>query len=181
MDKILTPEQVDELASNVRGAHWVNLLVRRNGQAHYYQADYLQHIKPSIEALREQLARALGTTYCAYCGADFALDAPDATTLVTEHIYTCPKHPMRNVEAQLAEAQADARALANRLQLLHEQVDEANCKLGDNRRLCLLCLSKGYGPDGIIHQPNCSLPMVRNTLARPAVQRAMKEGDAKAY
>ena len=66
----------------------------------------------SHEALREQLAEALGTTYCAYCGASFPLDAPNSSTLVTEHIYTCPKHPMRDVEKQLAEAQDDVWAAA---------------------------------------------------------------------
>ena len=54
----LTSEQVDELTNNVRGAHWVNLLVRRDGQDYYYQADYLRHVKAYIDALREQLAEA---------------------------------------------------------------------------------------------------------------------------
>jgi DNA repair exonuclease SbcCD ATPase subunit len=41
-------------------------------------------------------------TYCAYCGIRYPLD-DQAATLVSEHIHTCEKHPMREVERQVAE------------------------------------------------------------------------------
>ena len=37
-------------------------------------------------------------TYCAYCGATFNIDSDAAH--VTEHIRTCPHHPMRELEAE---------------------------------------------------------------------------------
>ena len=89
--KFLTPEQIEAIQFDVKHG----LMPHSLGE----------------NMLREQLAEALGTTYCAYCGARFILDAPDATTLVTEHIYTCSIHPMRDIEKRLAEAEADVRAL----------------------------------------------------------------------
>ncbi len=53
-----------------------------------------------------------GKTYCAYCGAEYPLD-DDAATLVSEHIKTCEKHPMRAVEARAAELQAALTAAIN--------------------------------------------------------------------
>jgi hypothetical protein len=38
-------------------------------------------------------------TYCAYCGQRFELD-DDAATLVSQHISTCGKHPMRAIVAE---------------------------------------------------------------------------------
>ena len=49
-----------------------------------------------------QIYRTDTATYCAYCGARFPLD-DQAASLVTEHIYTCEKHPMRTHEMQREE------------------------------------------------------------------------------
>jgi hypothetical protein len=49
------------------------------------------------EKLEKQLEELKMTTYCAYCGERFVLD-DEAATMVTRHIYSCPQHPMREVE-----------------------------------------------------------------------------------
>jgi len=42
-----------------------------------------------------ELRKILAMTYCAYCGECFALTDPEAAKkAVTEHIYTCKKHPI---------------------------------------------------------------------------------------
>lgn len=46
-----------------------------------------------------------GGTYCAYCGYRVELDDMAASE-VSEHIRSCPKHPMREVEAERDEARA---------------------------------------------------------------------------
>jgi len=59
-------------------------------------------------------------TYCAYCGAEFDLgDADAATTAVTEHIYSCEKHPMRELEAAALHALQLTRPRMEREQLLN--------------------------------------------------------------
>ena len=57
-----------------------------------------------------RLAEGTAFTYCAYCGAKFAADGEHATDDVSQHICTCQKHPMRQVEAQrdAEKARADA-------------------------------------------------------------------------
>lgn len=52
-----------------------------------------------VERTPEQQLAVQDATYCAYCGARFHLD-DKAATFVTEHIYTCEKHPMRIPERQ---------------------------------------------------------------------------------
>ena len=46
-----------------------------------------------------QVAELEQFTYCAYCNKQFTLD-DEAAAKVTEHIYTCGKHPMRDVEQE---------------------------------------------------------------------------------
>ena len=57
-----------------------------------------------------RLAEGTAFTYCAYCGMKFAADGEHATDDVSQHICTCHKHPMRQVEAQrdAEKARADA-------------------------------------------------------------------------
>jgi hypothetical protein len=58
-------------------------------------------------------------TYCAYCGQEYPLADPECADKVGAHIAACEKHPMRQVEKQLAAAQArlgnceDGRAYAD--------------------------------------------------------------------
>lgn len=47
----------------------------------------------------DEIKRLKSETYCAYCGERFELDNGSAS-LVSEHIRTCVKHPMRAVEAE---------------------------------------------------------------------------------
>lgn len=49
--------------------------------------------------LRKRVEELETKTYCAYCGEIFLLD-DEAATLVTEHINTCPKHPIRVIEVE---------------------------------------------------------------------------------
>ncbi len=77
-----------------------------------------------IRKIREQeleIDRLKSMTYCAYCGIEFPLD-DDAANQVSEHIRTCDKHPLREVEAE-----SDRR-----LALLRRVYDE-------DRFPCLFC------------------------------------------
>ena len=62
-----------------------------------------------VELLKAQIEN--NRTYCAYCGTEFLLD-DDAAKNVTDHIKTCKKHPMRAVEAELAQAREALRSIA---------------------------------------------------------------------
>jgi len=66
------------------------------------------------------------STYCAYCGEAFVLDDA-AASKVTEHIYSCLKHPMRDVEAERDALREKGQALADALKGLdreHGEVDD---------------------------------------------------------
>jgi hypothetical protein len=69
---------------------------------------------------REEIRLLSESTYCAYCGEKFPLDNA-AAEQVAEHIRTCPKHPMRAAESEVAR--------------LREQVAEGERKLGTARAL----------------------------------------------
>jgi hypothetical protein len=58
----------------------------------------------ALEALIAEIERIKKETYCAYCSEAFPLDAPDAAERISAHIACCPRHPMRGVERDLAEA-----------------------------------------------------------------------------
>ena len=50
-----------------------------------------------LARLRSRIAELETTTYCAYCGEQYPLDDA-AASRVSEHIKTCVKHPMRELE-----------------------------------------------------------------------------------
>ncbi len=57
------------------------------------------------QAERDELRRQIDSTYCAYCGhainvGDTAASRDEAAILIGVHIATCPKHPMRSIEAE---------------------------------------------------------------------------------
>lgn len=58
----------------------------------------IQELEAERDAAVKWLEEYKSKTYCAYCGATFNIDS-DATH-VTEHIRTCPHHPMRELEAE---------------------------------------------------------------------------------
>ena len=62
----------------------------------------LEDAMTDLQAERDAAVRWLeeykSKAYCAYCGAIFNLDS-DASH-VSEHIRTCPHHPMRELEAE---------------------------------------------------------------------------------
>lgn len=60
-----------------------------------------------------EVAAMKAKTYCAYCGKEYAIDT-DAT-LVSEHIATCAKHPMRAVEEARNAALARVREMETQL------------------------------------------------------------------
>ena len=56
-----------------------------------------QGLEVERDAAVKWLEEYKSKTYCAYCGAIFNIDS-DASH-VSEHIRTCPHHPMRELEA----------------------------------------------------------------------------------
>ncbi len=48
----------------------------------------------------KELEQRLKLTYCAYCGMEFTIDNDDTPRLVSEHIMTCPKHPIQQLRKE---------------------------------------------------------------------------------
>jgi len=103
--------------------------------------DNFSDCKTRILTLEAELAKWKGYTYCAYCGTAFDLDAGEQ---ITTHIRTCQEHPMRQVEAALAEekdryfkneerwkvyADQIEAALTNQIEMNQEKFDGRMTKL----------------------------------------------------
>ena len=60
--------------------------------------------KQKIEELEARIAglKADKFTYCAYCGEEFPIDAEGTPEAVSNHIRTCPKHPLSQARADTA-------------------------------------------------------------------------------
>ena len=65
----------------------------------------------ALEKENSDLKARCESTYCAFCGEFFSMDRPDKTDAVTEHIRSCEKHPMREVEQENAALRAQLAAL----------------------------------------------------------------------
>jgi len=77
-------------------------------------AEFCAAARTAIPELLDEVERLSdtrqGETYCAYCGERFPLD-DQAADSVTEHILSCPRHPMRNSEARADAAERLCLAL----------------------------------------------------------------------
>lgn len=69
--------------------------------------EFARQLEQELEQAKEELARIKSFTWCAYCGAEFHLEAPATQFLIGEHIAKCEKHPMRRIEKQLEQLQAE--------------------------------------------------------------------------
>jgi hypothetical protein len=69
----------------------------------FVYADMWSHdanMQLTIHRLCAEVEKLRNNTYCAYCGEEFGLgDFDKATKDVTEHIYTCEKHPLTKLRA----------------------------------------------------------------------------------
>ena len=92
-------------AARSRIAELEYALIKRNNDGDNPTYDQLAAIN-RVQGVR--LAELESKTYCAYCGAEFTID-DSAIALVTDHIYTCDKHPMRQLGARIAELEAATR------------------------------------------------------------------------
>jgi DNA repair exonuclease SbcCD ATPase subunit len=93
-----------------------------------------QGLEVERDAAVKWLEEYKSKTYCAYCGAIFNIDS-DASH-VSEHIRTCPHHPMRELEAEnerLRKRIAELEAENMRLQLMnpckHTGFEAAPCDI----------------------------------------------------
>jgi hypothetical protein len=66
------------------------------------QEAYRDSYVHEIERQLAEMKRKYQFTYCAFCGETFEIDAPESTEAISQHIKTCDKHPMRDVERDLA-------------------------------------------------------------------------------
>jgi len=91
------PDQSDLDAAVFR----INHLEAENKRLRMYR-DAAESRAQGLEVERDAAVKWLeeykSKTYCAYCGAIFNIDS-DASH-VSEHIRTCPHHPMRELEAE---------------------------------------------------------------------------------
>lgn len=89
-------------------------------------------LKKELEGANKKIDYLRTSTCCAYCGFESSIDL-DAS-VVSEHIKTCKKHPMRtceegikSLESKLSEAEAENKRLRECLKLLldcgHELAD----------------------------------------------------------
>jgi hypothetical protein len=74
-----------------------NLLYREREEKRALE-DAMTDLQAERDAAVRWLEEYKSKTYCAYCGATFNIDSDAAH--VTEHIRTCPHHPMRELEAE---------------------------------------------------------------------------------
>ena len=93
MKNPFTPNLMQHFEALLRGSGYKEEVVE-------YAANCInQHDKLEVE--RDELKRYNDKlpTYCAYCGFEVPID--DETALkISEHIATCPKHPIRHVEVE---------------------------------------------------------------------------------
>lgn len=66
-----------------------------------YEWALVYHIVPELIKRLQEMGEAMKNTRCAYCGEGFVEDSPEHADAVTEHIRTCPKHPMRQLEEEI--------------------------------------------------------------------------------
>ena len=50
-------------------------------------------IETGAQLMRE-LLKTFDSTYCVYCGWTTEIEAPDVVSLIQNHIFSCPSHPM---------------------------------------------------------------------------------------
>ena len=84
-------------------------------------------IEAEMERLKEENDCLCRSTHCAYCGDEFPLDTV-TPTLISEHIRTCEKHPMRKVEEERADLQrkvdAAEKYIAEKKENLEREVND---------------------------------------------------------
>ena len=99
--------------------------------------DFCVRLEKQLAAASEEITKLkakMDFTYCAYCGKEFPIEPKDDTKAVSEHIATCPVHPMREVEKQLAEANQE---LAKVKRTCAEDVSEAQEEI-DRLKACVM-------------------------------------------
>lgn len=86
-----------------------------------------------IERLEAEIAAMKTKTYCAYCGKEYAIDTDAA--LVSEHIATCAKHPMRAVEADVESLRRELTRYYDKLAAADAEVARLQMRTMDPARL----------------------------------------------
>jgi hypothetical protein len=67
--------------------------------------------------LKTEIERRNSKTWCAYCGFEIDID-DEASTKISEHIMSCPKHPIRIYERHSEALEAENAALRAKLKLI---------------------------------------------------------------
>lgn len=76
-----------------------------------------------IQKMEEEIADLKSKTWCAFCGKEFLLDTVSAEKL-GDHVKICEKHPMRDLEQQLAAVKAALAAEREKRESLEKQNKE---------------------------------------------------------
>jgi hypothetical protein len=84
-----------------------------------------QDLRKQIAALKDEIDHPK-RTYCAYCGFTIEIDDEGATK-IGEHIATCEKHPMRQLEEQIAALIAELNLTQKKIKEIFNQVREWEC------------------------------------------------------
>ena len=83
--------------------------------------------------LKTEIERRNSKTWCAYCGFEIDID-DEASTKISEHIMSCPDHPIRSYERHSEALEAENAELRNRLKPV-EKVCKKWDKKGDRELL----------------------------------------------
>jgi hypothetical protein len=91
--------------------------------------------------LKTEIERRNSKTWCAYCGFEIDID-DEASTKISEHIMSCPKHPIRIYERHSEALEAENAALREQLKKMeeakeykdHEFCKDVECGAFDNGR-----------------------------------------------
>lgn len=75
--------------------------------------------------LKTEIERRNSKTWCAYCGFEIDID-DEASTKISEHIMSCPKHPIRIYERHSEALEAENAELRARLKQVEEVYQEFN-------------------------------------------------------
>ena len=121
-----------------------NLLYREHEEKRALE-DAMTDLQAERDAAVRWLEEYKSKTYCAYCGAIFNIDS-DASH-VSEHIRTCPHHPMRELEAEnrrLREAVDEGLFLADFVTGNHHIDMCPACKATE----CCTCCARAAGRFG---------------------------------
>lgn len=86
--------------------------------------DFARTLERELVQKEQELQELKSHTWCAYCGAEFRLEQPNTVDLISAHIATCEKHPMRVWEGRCKELLEEVQSLQSELSKKEEELKQ---------------------------------------------------------